>query len=58
MYEFATWHASFTDFFIHLRHYSVIGNNYCLQIIEAGFAEQFKASHRTRIEEISLKISA
>ncbi len=25
MFEFTTWHASFTDFFIKLRHYTGIG---------------------------------
>jgi hypothetical protein len=25
MFEFTTWHASFADFFIKLRHYTVIG---------------------------------
>ncbi len=32
MFEFTTWHASFPDFFISLRHYTVIGNQLLLSI--------------------------
>jgi hypothetical protein len=46
MFEFTKWHASFPDFFIHLRHYTGIGKQYCFQMTETGFAEQFLASHR------------
>ncbi len=37
---------------------ALLGNNYWLQIIETGFAEQFNASHRTGPAPICLKISA
>jgi hypothetical protein len=30
MFEFTTWHASFPDFFISLRHYTVIGKQLLL----------------------------
>jgi hypothetical protein len=30
MFEFTTWHASFPDFFISLRHYTVIGKQFLL----------------------------
>ncbi len=36
----------------------IMGYNYCLQIIETGFAEQFYASHRMGPALICLKISA
>jgi hypothetical protein len=35
-----------------------MGNNYCLQIIETGFAELFFASQRMGLASISLKITA
>ncbi len=35
-----------------------LGYNYCLQIIETGFAEQFKASRRMGPPLVCLKISA
>ncbi len=41
IFELTTWHASFPDFF-----HKVIGSNYCLQMIQTGFVEQFYASHR------------
>jgi hypothetical protein len=37
---------------------ALLGNNYRLQIIETGFAEQFYASHRMGPAPICLKISA
>ncbi len=37
---------------------ALFGNNYSLQIIETGFAEQFYASHRMGPAPICLKISA
>ncbi len=37
---------------------ALLENNYSLQIIEAGFAEQFYASHRMGPAPICLKISA
>ena len=37
---------------------TLLGNNYRLQIIETGFAEQFYASHRMGPAPICLKISA
>ncbi len=37
---------------------ALLGNNYSLQIIETGFAEQFYASHRMGPALICLKISA
>ncbi len=37
---------------------ALLGNNYSLQIIETGFAEQFYASHRMGPAPICLKISA
>jgi hypothetical protein len=37
---------------------ALLGNNYKLQIIETGFAEQFYASHRTGPVPICSKISA
>jgi hypothetical protein len=30
MFEFTTWHASFPDFFVSLRHYTVIGKQLLL----------------------------
>jgi hypothetical protein len=30
MFEFTTWHESFPDFFINLRHYTVIGKQLLL----------------------------
>ena len=35
---------------------ALLGNNYSLQIIETGFAEQFYASHRVGPAPICLKI--
>jgi hypothetical protein len=58
MFEFTTWHASFPDFFISLRHYTVIGKQLFLsKVTETGFAEQFLASHRMGPALICLKIS-
>ncbi len=37
---------------------STLGNNYCLQIIETGYAEQFYATQRMGLPSISLKITA
>jgi hypothetical protein len=37
---------------------ALLGNNYSLQIIETGFAEQFYVSHRMGPASICLKISA
>jgi hypothetical protein len=37
---------------------ALLGNNYSLQIIETGFAEQVYASHRMGPAPICLKISA
>ncbi len=37
---------------------ALLGNNYSLQMIETGFAEQFYASHRMGPALICLKISA
>jgi hypothetical protein len=37
---------------------ALLGINYCLQIIETGFAEWFYASHRMGPAQILLKISA
>ncbi len=37
---------------------ALLGINYCLQIIETGFAEWFYASHRMGPTQILLKISA
>ncbi len=36
----------------------ILENNYCLQIVETGFAEQFSASHRMGPAQICVKISA
>jgi hypothetical protein len=38
MFELATWHASFPDFFHHSPTL-LLGNNYCFQMKESGFAE-------------------
>ncbi len=35
--------ACFQDFFINLRHYIVIGNNYWFQMTETGLAEPFRS---------------
>ncbi len=32
LFEMSTWHASYPDFFIHLRHYSVIGKHFLFAI--------------------------
>ncbi len=37
---------------------ALLGINYCLQIIETGFAERFYASHMMGPAQILLKISA
>jgi hypothetical protein len=37
---------------------AVFANNYCIQIIETGFSEQFQASHRMGPAPNYLKISA
>jgi hypothetical protein len=36
----------------------LLGNNYCFQLTETGFAEKFYASHRMGLTPICLKISA
>jgi hypothetical protein len=41
MFELATWLASFLDFSYTSDTIALLGNNYCMQIIETGFAEQF-----------------
>ena len=37
---------------------ALLGNNYSLQMIETGFAEQFYTSHRMGPAAICVKISA
>ncbi len=41
MFEFTSWHTSFTDFFIKLRLYIDIGKQYFFQMTDTGFAEKF-----------------
>ncbi len=36
---------------------AVFRNNYCIQRIETGVAEQFNAAHRMRPEQILIKLS-
>jgi hypothetical protein len=41
MFEFTTWHASFTDFFIKLRSHTYIWKQNWFQMTKTSFAEQF-----------------